>query len=288
MRPIRLAFPPRFLADFHRFPHDALRFASVCAAAAKKRCAMRFASRRGWIRWCWASRRILGQMKRYGASRTGGGRTGDLPCTRCSSGTFAVAKEVRSTTDIGASSVSLAAAAVKLAARTLGAVEGRHVLFIGAGEYGRSVVRPILRRSIRPSLTIANRTLERSEALAHKLGGNAMRLSELPQRISGIRFRHFLHGVVTADHRPGHDRARHRGRVMASRCSCSIWRCHAIWKPKSPGWRILRCTPSTISVLKSLLGGENRQAAVIQAEAIIEEPSAVVHAVDRQPFRWCR
>jgi glutamyl-tRNA reductase len=45
-----------------------------------------------------------------------------------------VAKEVRSTTEIGAHSVSMAAAAVRLSQRIFDSISGQNVLFIGAGE----------------------------------------------------------------------------------------------------------------------------------------------------------
>src|SRR3546814_8898386 len=48
--------------------------------------------------------------------------------------TFSVAKEVRSQTAIGAHSVSMAAAAVRLAERVFGDLSQANVLFIGAGE----------------------------------------------------------------------------------------------------------------------------------------------------------
>ena len=48
--------------------------------------------------------------------------------------TFTVAKEVRTATAIGANSVSLAAAAVRLALRLFGSLQDEKVLFVGAGE----------------------------------------------------------------------------------------------------------------------------------------------------------
>jgi glutamyl-tRNA reductase len=48
--------------------------------------------------------------------------------------TFAVAKEVRSTTAIGANIVSMAAAAVHLSERIFESIGEQRVLFIGAGE----------------------------------------------------------------------------------------------------------------------------------------------------------
>ncbi|MDN0081316.1 glutamyl-tRNA reductase [Crenobacter sp. SG2305] len=97
--------------------------------------------------------------------------------------TFAVAKEVRSKTAIGASSVSMAAAAVKLAEQIFPTISELKVLFIGAGEMIELVATHFAARN--PScITVANRTLERGEKLAAQLGGNAMLLSELPESLA--------------------------------------------------------------------------------------------------------
>jgi len=97
--------------------------------------------------------------------------------------TFAVAKEVRSKTAIGASSVSMAAAAVKLAEQIFPTISELKVLFIGAGEMIELVGTHFAARN--PScITVANRTLERGEKLASQLGGNAMLLSELPDALA--------------------------------------------------------------------------------------------------------
>ena len=95
---------------------------------------------------------------------------------------FSVAKEVRSTTEIGAHSVSMAAAAVRLSQRIFDKISEQNVLFIGAGEMIELCATHFAAQNPR-SITIANRTLERGEALAHRFGGRAMRLAELQDKL---------------------------------------------------------------------------------------------------------
>jgi glutamyl-tRNA reductase len=97
--------------------------------------------------------------------------------------TFAVAKEVRSTTEIGAHSVSMAAAAVRLSQRIFDKIADQHLLFIGAGEMIELCATHFAAQNPK-SLTIANRTLERGEALAHRFNGKAIRLADLPQQLA--------------------------------------------------------------------------------------------------------
>jgi len=95
---------------------------------------------------------------------------------------FAVAKEVRSTTRIGASSVSMAAAAVKLAARIFPSLHEQSVLFIGAGEMIELCATHFAAQApVR--LTVASRTLERAQALAHRFNGRALELRALGQHL---------------------------------------------------------------------------------------------------------
>ncbi len=125
---------------------------------------------------------ILGQFKQAVKIAEHAGTLGTL-LHKLFQRTFAVAKEVRSTTDIGASSLSMAAASVRLAQRIFGSLESQKVLFIGAGEvielcaHHFAAQKPI-------SITVANRTLERGEELAKKVGGTAILLSDLPERLS--------------------------------------------------------------------------------------------------------
>lgn len=125
---------------------------------------------------------ILGQMKE--AVRTAsdigtlGGTLGQM-----FQRTFAVAKEVRSTTEIGAHSVSMAAASVKLAEAVFEDLADCRVLLIGAGEMIELVATHFGSRRPR-HMAIANRTLERGARLAQQVGAEAMRLADVPQRLA--------------------------------------------------------------------------------------------------------
>jgi len=125
---------------------------------------------------------ILGQMKQAVKIAETAGTVGTL-LHKLFQRTFAVAKEVRTTTDIGASSLSMAAASVRLAQRLFGNLKGQHVLFIGAGEMITLCAEHIAAQNP-ASMTVANRTLERGEELAELFNGQAILLSELPERLA--------------------------------------------------------------------------------------------------------
>ena len=124
---------------------------------------------------------ILGQMKQAERLARGAGGLG-LLLNHLFQRTFAVAKEVRSTTEIGAHSVSMAAAAVRLAQRIFGDLGGESVLFVGAGEMIELCATHFAAQRPR-SLTVANRTVERAESLAHRFHAHSMRLGDLPEAL---------------------------------------------------------------------------------------------------------
>jgi glutamyl-tRNA reductase len=121
---------------------------------------------------------ILGQMKeavRHAESAGTLGRTLHQLFQR----SFSVAKEVRSATEIGSHSISMAAASVRLAAQLFEDLGQISVLFVGAGEMVELVATHFAAR--RPkSMAVANRTLERGEKLASRFGAHALRLADLP------------------------------------------------------------------------------------------------------------
>ncbi|MCX7627265.1 MAG: glutamyl-tRNA reductase [Methylophilaceae bacterium] len=125
---------------------------------------------------------ILGQMKQAVKIAEHAGTLGTL-LHKLFEKTFAVAKEVRTTTHIGASSVSMAAAAVRLAQRIFGELHDQRVLFVGAGEMIALCAEHFAAQHP-ASLTIANRTLARGAQLAQRLGGRTMLLGELPERLA--------------------------------------------------------------------------------------------------------
>lgn len=97
--------------------------------------------------------------------------------------TFEVAKEVRTNTDIGGSSISMAAAAVKLAQRIFGDLAEQKVLFIGAGEMISLCANHFAAQKPK-SMTVANRSIERGAELAEKLNAESILLNDLPQRFA--------------------------------------------------------------------------------------------------------
>jgi glutamyl-tRNA reductase len=125
---------------------------------------------------------ILGQMKQAARAAEEAGTLGTV-LGKLFQRTFAVAKEVRSTTAIGANTVSMAAAAVHLSARIFDSLAAQKVLFIGAGEMIELCAAHFAAQ--KPSrLTIANRTLERGADLAARFAGDAMRLDQLGERLA--------------------------------------------------------------------------------------------------------
>lgn len=95
---------------------------------------------------------------------------------------FAVAKQVRSSTDIGAHSISMTAAAVRLAGQLFEDLEQIHVLFVGAGDMIELAATHFAAKHPK-HMAIANRTHERGEQLAARFGAEVMRLSDLPDRL---------------------------------------------------------------------------------------------------------
>ena len=124
---------------------------------------------------------ILGQMK---AAVREAGAAGTLGSTlhQLFQRSFAVAKEVRTRTEIGVHSVSMAAAAVKLAGDLFEHMAELHVLFVGAGEMIELVAAHFAARKPR-SLTLAVRNAERAQGLADRLGAQTLALAELPQQL---------------------------------------------------------------------------------------------------------
>jgi len=124
---------------------------------------------------------ILGQMKDAARAAESAGTLGSV-LHRLFQRSFAVAKEVRSNTRIGAASVSMAAAAVKLAARIFPSLKDQRVLLIGAGEMIELAATHFAAQA--PArITVANRTLERAERLAHRFNARAIELRTLSDEL---------------------------------------------------------------------------------------------------------
>ena len=125
---------------------------------------------------------ILGQMKDAVRAANDAGSLGTL-LHQLFQRTFSVAKEVRSQTAIGAHSVSMAAAAVRLAERVFGDLSQASVLFIGAGEMIELCATHFA--ALKPrQMMVANRTLERAELLASRFTARTMKLTDIPDKLA--------------------------------------------------------------------------------------------------------
>jgi len=125
---------------------------------------------------------ILGQMKQAVRRAEAAGSLG-LVLNRLFQRTFAVAKDVRTHTDIGSASISMAAAAVKLAERIFPSISEQRLLLVGAGEMIELTATHFAARKPR-SITVANRSLERGSKLAHRFAADAITLTELTERLA--------------------------------------------------------------------------------------------------------
>ena len=125
---------------------------------------------------------ILGQLKQaHGLAR----REGSLGVVldKLFQRSFSVAKRVRTDTDIGASPVSVAYAAVTLAQRIFGDLDVRTALLIGAGETVELCARHLESSGI-GRMVLANRTVEHARRIATALGAYAIALDEVPTHLA--------------------------------------------------------------------------------------------------------
>jgi glutamyl-tRNA reductase len=95
---------------------------------------------------------------------------------------FAVAKQVRSTTEIGAHSISMSAASVRLAGQLFEDLSKIYVWCVGAGEMIELCATHFAAKNPR-GMTVANRTMERGQLLARQFNADVMRLADLPDRL---------------------------------------------------------------------------------------------------------
>ncbi|MCL5263424.1 MAG: glutamyl-tRNA reductase [Acidobacteria bacterium] len=120
---------------------------------------------------------ILGQVKAaYNAAREYGAVGSQLE--RLLQDTFALAKRVRTETEIGASPVSISTVAVDLARRIFGELDGKRVMLVGAGKMSELAARHLAHHGAERIL-VANRTFSRAESLAQKFGGSAVEFDSI-------------------------------------------------------------------------------------------------------------
>ena len=126
---------------------------------------------------------ILGQLKTaYAVAKAQGALCGVLE--NVLSRAFGVAKRVRSETGIGQMAVSISYAAVELARKIFGSLDGKTVMIVGAGKMSELSARH-LRRSGASHIFVTNRTYDRAVHLAGVFQGTPVEytkfLSLLPE-----------------------------------------------------------------------------------------------------------
>src|SRR5262249_36454125 len=108
-------------------------------------------------------KQVLGQVKAAVALAREAGATGPL-LDRLAETALHAGKRVRTETAIDVGAMSVASAAVKVATRVIGDLEGHRVLVVGAGETGRLAARHFKKEGT-ARLVVANRTLAAAQAL---------------------------------------------------------------------------------------------------------------------------
>jgi glutamyl-tRNA reductase len=124
---------------------------------------------------------ILGQVKDAWQQARGAGSL-RTPLDRLFQQSFAVAKRVRTDTRIGAHPVSVAYAGVRLVRQVFAELDRATVLLIGAGDTIELAAKHLVNAEAK-RLLIANRTLEHAQALASRVGGYALPLSEMERHL---------------------------------------------------------------------------------------------------------
>lgn len=120
---------------------------------------------------------ILGQVKEaYSVARLAGTVGSQLEHVLQSA--FSAAKKVRTETEIGSSSVSIASVAVELSRRIFGSLNGRTVFLVGAGKMSELAARHLVQQGA-GTVLVTNRTAERAHRLAEGFGGRVIPFDKL-------------------------------------------------------------------------------------------------------------
>jgi glutamyl-tRNA reductase len=98
---------------------------------------------------------------------------------------LAVARKIRRETGIGRHAVSVSYAAVELARKIFGGLEGKAVLLVGAGEMAELAARHLMEHGTLP-VRVANRTHARGEELARRLQGLAVPFDRLSAAMAEV------------------------------------------------------------------------------------------------------
>jgi glutamyl-tRNA reductase len=153
---------------------------------------------------------VQGQVKRAYELALVEGATGPV-LNQLFRAALAAGKRARTETGISERSLSVSSVAVELAQRTLGELDDRQVLVVGAGETAELTARALAAKGVR-AIFIANRHYDRAIGLAQRFGGRAVRIEALPEQMAGADI------VVSSTSSPHHVIEREElAEVMATR-----------------------------------------------------------------------
>ncbi|QIR13719.1 glutamyl-tRNA reductase [Shewanella aestuarii] len=170
-----------WLQDYHGLTHDEL---MPCIYAYEDQVAVKHLMRvsSGLDSLVLGEPQILGQVKQAFVKAKEAGTTA-VTIDRLFQNTFSVAKKVRTETEIGAAAVSVAFAAVSMAKHIFSSLRSTKVLLIGAGETIELVAKHLKDNGV-DSMVVANRTIERAQAMCEEFNATAITLSQIPDYLA--------------------------------------------------------------------------------------------------------
>jgi len=127
---------------------------------------------------------ILGQLKQAYKASSENNCTGAI-LNRFLHKSFSVAKRVRTETNIGGSAVSISYAAVELAKKIFGHLQGKTVMLVGAGEMAELAAEHLITQGI-SQVVVVNRTFENAVKLAQRFNGKAAGLDDLIPQLEHV------------------------------------------------------------------------------------------------------
>lgn len=127
---------------------------------------------------------ILGQLKQAYKIASEENCTGAI-LNRFLHKSFSVAKRIRTETSIGSSAVSISYAAVEMAKKIFGDLQGKVVMLVGAGEMAELAAEHLINQGV-GQVVVVNRTIERAVKLARQFNGKAAGLDELLTQLEDI------------------------------------------------------------------------------------------------------
>jgi glutamyl-tRNA reductase len=127
---------------------------------------------------------ILGQIKEA-HSIASYHNTSGIILNRLLHRAFHVAKRVRTETQIGSSAVSISYAAVELAKKIFGTLEGRAVMIVGAGEMAELAAKHLVAGGAK-RVVVVSRTYQRAIDLAMTFNGEAIEFDGFQERLEGV------------------------------------------------------------------------------------------------------